>query len=81
MVTRVEVKGIPDFPAIFGTVISRKIGFPIISNQPMDINIHHYCEMIEIYIKLKVMFGNIFCFLFSKTCFWEYKEKTIFLYF
>ena len=27
------------------------------------------------------MFGNIFCFLFSKTCFWEYKEKTIFLYF
>ena len=39
MVTRVEVKGIPDFPAIFGTVISRKIGFPIISNQPMDINI------------------------------------------
>ena len=29
----------------------------------------------------KVMFGNNFCFLFSKTCFWEYKEKTIFLYF
>ena len=29
----------------------------------------------------KVMFGNGFCFLFSKTCFWEYKEKTIFLYF
>ena len=28
-----------------------------------------------------VMFGNSFCFLFSKTCFWEYKEKTIFLYF
>ena len=27
------------------------------------------------------MFGNIFCFLFSKICFWEYKEKTIFLYF
>ena len=27
------------------------------------------------------MFGNHFCFLFSKTCFWEYKEKTIFLYF
>ena len=27
------------------------------------------------------MFGNSFCFLFSKTCFWEYKEKTIFLYF
>ena len=26
------------------------------------------------------MFGNSFCFLFSKTCFWEYKEKTIFLY-
>ena len=29
----------------------------------------------------KFMFGNSFCFLFSKTCFWEYKEKTIFLYF
>ena len=27
------------------------------------------------------MFGNNFCFLFSKTCFGEYKEKTIFLYF
>ena len=23
------------------------------------------------------MFGNNFYFLFSKTCFWEYKEKTI----
>ena len=29
----------------------------------------------------KVMFGNRFCFLFSKSCFWEYKEKIIFLYF
>ena len=27
------------------------------------------------------MFGNSFYFLFSKTCFWEYKEKIIFLYF
>ena len=27
------------------------------------------------------MFGNSFCFLFSKTFFWKYKEKTIFLYF
>ena len=27
------------------------------------------------------MFDNCFCFLFLKTCFWEYKEKTIFLYF
>ena len=27
------------------------------------------------------MFGNSFCFLFSKTCFWKYKEKTNFLYF
>ena len=27
------------------------------------------------------MFGNSFYFLFSKTYFWEYKEKTIFLYF
>ena len=31
--------------------------------------------------KNKVMFGNSFCFLFSKTCFGEYKEKTILLYF
>ena len=31
--------------------------------------------------RIKVMFGNSFCFLFSKTCFWKYKEKTIFLYF
>ena len=29
----------------------------------------------------KVMFSNGFCFLFSKTCFGEYKEKIIFLYF
>ena len=29
--------------------------------------------------KNKVMFGNSFCFLFLKTCFSEYKEKTIFL--
>ena len=27
------------------------------------------------------IFGNSFCFLFSKICFWEYKEKPIFLYF
>ena len=27
------------------------------------------------------MFGNSFYFLFLKTCFGEYKEKTIFLYF
>ena len=33
------------------------------------------------FLEAKVMFGNSFCFLFSKTCFWEYKEKTIFLYF
>ena len=27
------------------------------------------------------MFGNSIYFLFSKTCFWKYKEKTIFLNF
>ena len=27
--------------------------------------------------KTKVMFGDKFCFLFLKTCFWEYKEKKI----
>ena len=27
------------------------------------------------------LFDNSFYFLFSKTCFWKYKEKTIFLYF
>ena len=31
--------------------------------------------------KVNVVFGNSFCFLFSKFCFWEYKETTIFLYF
>ena len=31
--------------------------------------------------EVKVMFGNSFCFLFSKTCFWEYKEKTNFFVF
>ena len=31
--------------------------------------------------KIKVMFGNSFCFLFSKTSFQKYKEKTMFLYF
>ena len=31
--------------------------------------------------KTKVMFGDKFCFLFLKTCFWEYKEKKNFLYF
>ena len=29
----------------------------------------------------KLPHSNHFCFLFSKTCFWEYKEKLIFLYF
>ena len=29
----------------------------------------------------RVMFGSSFCFLFKKICFWEYKEKIIFLYF
>ena len=32
-------------------------------------------------LETKVMFGNSFCFLFSKTCFWEYKEKNNFLVF
>ena len=32
-------------------------------------------------LNTKVMFGNSFYFLFLKTCFWKYKEKTIFLYF
>ena len=27
------------------------------------------------------MFGNSFCFLFSKTCFWEYKKKQFFCIF
>ena len=36
---------------------------------------------IHIQMDTKVIFGNSFCFLFSKTYFWEYKEKTIFLYF
>ena len=31
--------------------------------------------------EIKVMFGNSFYFLFSKTCFWEYKEKKNSLHF
>ena len=27
----------------------------------------------KIYQNIKVMFGNNFCFLFLKSCFWEYK--------
>ena len=27
--------------------------------------------------KLKAMFGNSFCFLFLKTCFWKYEEKQV----
>ena len=41
---------------------------------------YHINKIIN-YEKGKVMFGNSFYFLFSKTCFWKYKEKTIFLYF
>ena len=26
------------------------------------------------------MFGNRFCFLFFKTCFWDYKEKNNFFF-
>ena len=40
---------------------------------------HKY--VLNYFEEAKVMFDNSFCFLFSKTCFWEYKEKTIFLYF
>ena len=32
-------------------------------------------------VKLKMMFSNRFCFLFSKTYFRKYKEKTIFCIF
>ena len=32
-------------------------------------------------IKKKNLFGNSFCFLFSKTCFREYKKKNNFLVF
>ena len=38
-------------------------------------------EIKKVVKKIKVMFGNNFYFLFSKTCFEEYKEKKIFLYF
>ena len=31
------------------------------------------CLITKIPLETKVMFGNSFCFLFSKTCFWEYK--------
>ena len=44
-------------------------------------NIIGVFEKKKIPSKTKVMFGNSFCFLFSKTYFLKYKEKTIFLYF
>ena len=37
------------------------------------------CFEFSLKLVVKVMIG--FCFLYSKTCFWEYKEKIIFLYF
>ena len=41
--------------------------------------------LVNLKVELKVcskqtMFGNSFYFLFSKTCFWEYEEKTIFFF-
>ena len=33
------------------------------------------------FFSVKVIIGNCFCFLLSKPCFWEYKEKIIFFYF
>ena len=35
----------------------------------LKLKIYNYQQPLE----NKVMFGNSFCFLFSKTCFWEYK--------
>ena len=55
-----------------------KLGLP---ECPCPILQDHWQEYKDKYKNTKVMFGNRFCFLFSKTCFWEYKEKTIFLYF
>ena len=41
----------------------------------------YHINKITNYENVKVIFCNNFCFLFSKICFLEYKEKTIFLYF
>ena len=38
-------------------------------------------KTILFHAKLRLCLVTIFFFLFSKTCFWKYKEKTIFLYF
>ena len=39
-------------------------------------SINYSCNIQFFEQDIKVMFGNIFCFLFSKTFFfWEYKEK------
>ena len=39
------------------------------------------CLITKMPLETKIMFANNFCFLFLETFFWEYKEKTIFLYF
>ena len=38
-------------------------------------------EMNENEQNVRLCLITVFFFLFSKTCFWKYKEKTIFLYF
>ena len=52
------------FTRIYGTQIKKTNN---ILNKNIDTNI-------------KVMFGNRFCFLFFKTCFWDYKEKNNFFF-
>ena len=60
----------------------KKKGVPECWEAPLFIEVLVAQKISQVCLKIiEVMFGNGFCFLFSKTCFWEYKEKTIFLYF
>ena len=53
-------------------------------NKVISIWLFSHCSICfnkKFYNEVMVMLGDNFCFLFLKTCFREYKEKTIFLYF
>ena len=65
-------------------MLTRTINLKVILEQAQEwllIVTKLFQKTIIVILQNKVMFGNNFYFLFSKTCFWEYKEKTIFLYF
>ena len=60
---------------------------PLVTNACNARKLHIFqILLVNLKVELKVcskqtMFGNSFYFLFSKTCFWEYEEKTNFFFF